>query len=211
MTAKLKSKDKGGKPTSARLLRNRPPDPEESHSMAMEEQEAEAQEPIQGQLIADSEVAAIEPSAVQNDRIAATYLGDSKSREKDTAMVYLDFSFTLTNEHKKFVPDKVADAQTWLTKNDNKLVGVNHLPAQTVDVFLSPNEKSPELHLVGAEMTKATVSMIEETGKGKTKKVVRFKFSLLVERDRDLKDFTWENDDKQFWLTLEDTQQSLLK
>lgn len=215
MSVKAKTKQTKG-PTSARLLRNRPADPDDRASLTMAEQEqavkeSEKEAPIQGQLIPDADVKAIEPSAVQNGRVAATYLGDSKTREKDQKLVYLAFSFTLTNEHKAHVPQKVADAQTWLSRTDNKSVDVNHLPPQTVEVFESPTTKQRELHLVGAAMTKASVSMIEETGKGKSKKVIRFKFSLLVERDDDLKAFTWENDDRQFWLELNETQASLLK
>jgi hypothetical protein len=178
-------------------------------SMTMEQQEGQVKEAIQAPLIPDAGVQAVEPTGIDNDRIAATYLGLSLSRDKDRKLVSLDFSFVLTDEHHKYIPAKVAEAQDFLVDTDNKMVGVNHLKPHTVDVFKAPNAKKSELHLVGADLTKASVTMVEETGKGITKKVIRFKFSILVERDEEIIDFGAWNDEQEFWLTMEQTQRVL--
>jgi hypothetical protein len=199
-----------GMPTSARTRSLIPPDPKDDQDRIEMHQEAAAAEAIQAPLIPDSEIPAIEAKAIQNNRMAATYVGLSLSRDKEQEKrCSLEFSMTLTDEHREYVPDKVARAQAWLVAQDNKLIQVNHVAAQTVDIFDEPKAKKPTLHIVGAEVEKASVAMIEETGKGKAKKVIRFVFRLRVERDKDVIDFGAWNDECQFWLSMAETQLSL--
>jgi hypothetical protein len=51
--------------------------------------------------------------------------------------------------------------------------------------------------------------MIEENGKGKTKNVIRFRFRLMVEREKSVVDFAAWRDQEQFWLHMVDTQASI--
>lgn len=205
-----------GKPTSARTRSIAPPligDESPVIGEAAEEvadPPAESREAVQAPLIPDSEIAVREPETIQNDRMAATFLTMTISRDKeDDPLVSLSFSMVLTDKHDEFTPEKVAIARRWLLEQDNKGEMLQNIPSQTVDVFDEPKAKKPIFHLVGATVSNARVEMVEETGKGQSKKVIRFKWSLTTERDDDVKEFGWENDQRQFWLEMKDTQATL--
>lgn len=170
----------------------------------------EGSEPIQAPLIPESEIPAIEPTAIQNGRMVATYNGLSLSRDKDNAKeCSLEFSMTLTKGHDKYVPKKVAAAHKWIEETDNKAVQVNHIKPQTVNIYDDPKGKKPVLHVVGATIERAAVSIIEETGKGKAKKVIRFVFRLCVERDEPTIKFGAWRDTEQFWLEMDQSQRTI--
>lgn len=198
------------RPTSARDKSLAPEGPlsEEEKAELTAHDSQSGDEEIQPPLIPDADMPkAIEAIPIQNDRVAATYVGMGLARDKkDGKLVYLEFSFTMTKHHADFVPEKVAEAFRWLEKTDNKLIGVNHIEAQTVDVFETPKDKKPAIHLSGASVQAASVAMIEENGKGKTKHVIRFRFRLMVERAADVVNFAAWRDEEQFWLVMTDTQ-----
>ncbi len=192
------------KPTSARSHSINAPNPKE------DEVPPAGEEPIQAPLIPEAEIAAVEPTPIVNDRMVATYVGLSLSRDKDgEKLCSLEFSMTLTKEHDDYVPKKVADAHEWLVDSDNKMIQVNHIKPHTVDIYDEPNAKKPLLHVVGGTVEKASVAMIEETGKGKAKKVIRFVFRLCVERDDKAIAFGAWNDESQFWLDMDQTQRTI--
>ena len=150
------------------------------------------------------------PIAVQNGRMLATYVGLGLERDKDNEpLIHLDFSFPLEDAHDGFVPKKVKEAWLWLKDSGNKAVQIIGLPAVTLDVFVDPKEKQPELHLVGAEFTKAVISLIEEVGKGTAKMVTRFAFRLCIERTKDVIAFAAWHDQESFWLTMPETQRKI--
>lgn len=210
--AKIKSdwgrRKKTDKPTSARTRSINPPNPKDDEAPAGEAEEK--QEPIQAPLIPESEIPVVEPTPIVNDRMVATYVGLSLSRDKNgEKLCSLEFSMTLTPEHDGYVPKKVAAAHEWLVDSDNKLIQVNHIKPHTVDIYDEPNAKKPLLHVVGGTVEKASVAMIEETGKGKAKKVIRFVFRLCVERDEKAIAFGAWNDESQFWLDMDQTQRTM--
>lgn len=206
-----------GKPTSARLLPNRPADPEDGKlpvKEALAQAAAEtgtAEVPQQAQLLAAPEEA-IRPNAVQNGRILATYVGLGLERDKDNEkLVHLDFSFPLEEAHDGFIPKKVKTALEWLKEQDNKAVQITGLPAVTLDVYDAPQSRKATLHLVGAQFTKAIISVIEEVGKGKAKLVWRWAFRLRVERDEEVIGFAAWRDGEEFWITMPPAQHSLVE
>jgi len=161
------------------------------------------------ELLADP-ADAVKPSPVQNNRLHATYIGLGLERDKDKEkLVHLDFSFTLEAEHDGHLPAKVKHAWDYLRESGDKAVQVQGIPAVTLDVYDEPKVKKPLLHLVGAEFSKAIVSIIEEVGKGKAVKKTRFAFRLLVERDEDVIQFAAWNDGEEFWITMPMTQASM--
>jgi hypothetical protein len=206
----------GKKLTSQRERSINHPDPalegplseEEKAELTEHDSQSGDTEEIQPPLIPDADMPkAIEAIPIQNDRVAATYVGMGLARDKkDEKLVFLEFSFTMTKHHTDFVPEKVADAFKWLERTDNKSIVVNHIEPQTVDVFETPKDKKPAIHLSGASVQAASVAMIEESGKGKTKKVIRFRFRLMVERSEAAINFAAWRDQEQFWLVLVDTQ-----
>lgn len=201
-----KKKDDVKKPTSARDRSLEPGAGDE-----MEVQGDGGADPAQAPLIPEADMPkAVEAIPIQNERVAATYVGMGLARDKkDEKLVYLEFSFTMTKHHSDYVPEKVADAFKWLERTDNKSIVVNHIEPQTVDIFETPKEKKATLHMTGATVSSATVGMVEENGKGKTKTVIRFRFRLMVERDEDAISFGAWRDGEQFWLNMRDTQASI--
>jgi hypothetical protein len=198
------------RPTSSRLLANRPIDPAsddvEVRPQSLLEAEAQIKTP---ELLADP-VDAVKPSPVQNNRLHATYIGLGLERDKDKEkLVHLDFSFTLEAAHNGHLPAKVKHAWEYLSESGDKAVQVQGIPPVTLDVYDEPRMKKPRLHLVGAEFSKAIVSTVEEVGKGKAVKKTRFAFRLLVERDEDVIQFAAWNDGEEFWITMPATQSSI--
>lgn len=200
-----------GLPTTSRTKSLAPGDPEETKPEGEStEATAEKREPIQAPLIPEAEIPVKEAEPIVNKRMVVTYNNLSLSRDKDgEKLVTLEFSQTLTADHSDYIPAKLSAAYSWLLRNDNKLIQINHVPDQTIDVYADPKEKKPLLHLVGATVERAIVALIEETGKGKSKKVVRCAIRFKVERDEKTIDFAAWNDDQQFWITMAQTQQEI--
>jgi len=227
MTAKKQSKENSKTTlTSQRLLKNRPHDPPEATpppdakkppvavfaeaAKQVPAENVETAAPKQQELLAAPEAAA-RPEPVQNGRIHAMYVGLGLERDKDgEKLARLDFSFILeAGIHEDVIPEKVREAWEFLRISQEKGVMLNGIPPVTFDVWEKPTDKKPELHLVGATFSKAIVQVIEEVGKGKAKKVTRFAFRLLVERDEDVIDFAAWRDGEEFWITMTETQGKL--
>jgi hypothetical protein len=143
-----------GKPTSARTRSIAPPligDEAPAGDVVVEEAAEEVADPptetkeaIQAPLIPDSEIAVREAEPIQNERMAATFLTMTISRDKeDDPLVSLAFSMTLTDDHDDYIPEKVADARKWLLRSDNKAEVLQKVPAQTIDVFNEPKADFP--------------------------------------------------------------------
>lgn len=204
-----------GMPTSSRTRSIEPPNPKDDQEPPEDRRDEETEEiadppgETQAPLIPDSEIEVVEAKAIVNDHMAAQYMGLSLSRDqKGEKLCSLEFSLQLTDDHADYVPEKAATAYTWLLLTDNKESKLNHVPSQTVDIFEEPKAKKPMLHIVGAAVEKASVTMIEESGKGKSRKVVRFVFRLKVERDEKTIDFAAWNDEREFWIDMKQTQKS---
>lgn len=197
------------KPTSARLLPNHRPNPIEEAAKELGPEFQTTGEPKQSPLIAEVEEAK-HPVPVQAGRILATYLGMKLERNKDgDRFIDLDFSFPLTSLHNGLIPRKVREAWTYLKHSGNKAVQVIHIPPDSMGVYLDPKEKEAELAIGNAHYIKATVSQVEETGKGKTVIVTRFRFRLRVERSKENVNFAAWNDGEQFWIRLDPVQKEL--
>lgn len=214
------------RPTSARLLQNRPVDPREDDGevrppSARDKAFSEAAEELTPEeiaakdtqvehpaLLADEAAAKI-PVAVQNDRMHATYLGLGLEREKDQRLVHLDFSFPLEAVHNGYLPRKVKDAWEYLLSSKNKMIQILGVPPVTLSLYQGPGSRKATLHLIGADFAKAIVSIIEEVGKGKTKKVTRFAFRLIVPRTEEIIAFAAWHDGEEFWITMPTTQKNI--
>ena len=224
-----KKKESSERPTSARLLKNRPLDPDADFETPVRKPSSElpgakenpiaaaAKElgpdhtvgPAQRPLLAPVEQAQ-KPKPVQNGRLLATYVGLGLERDKDNEkLVHLDFSFPLEKEHDSFIPKRVKDAWEWLKKSDNPLVQVGSIPPVMLEIFLDPKEKKPLLKVEAAEFSKAVIAVIEETGKRKSKLVTRFKFRLRTDRSDEVIEWAAWHDGEEFWVTLEPSQREL--
>jgi hypothetical protein len=203
------------KPTSAREKSLAPEDPDDAYvkkeGAGVVEVAGDEGEPLQAPLISEADMPpVVEADPIQNGRVAATYVGMSLDRgKKGEKMVLLEFSFVLTAAHAFHVPKRLSDAYAWLVGEDNKSIQVSHIEPQTVDVFDTPRAKKTQLHMVDAVVSRAVVSMVEESGKGKTRKVIRCSVRFSVERDVDVIAYSAWRDQETFWLQLGDTQGSL--
>lgn len=214
------------KPTSARLLKNRPLDPKEdaaevrppslrdkafgeaAEQLTADQVEGKETQVGHPELLADA-AEATAPLPVQNNRLHATYIGLGLERDKDQRLVHLDFSFPLATEHNGHLPKKVKDAWDYLIASKNKLIQISAIPAVTLSLYKDPTAKKSILHLIGADFSKAIVSIIEEVGKGKTKKVTRFAFRVIVERTDEVIAFAAWHDGEEFWITMPSTQKNI--
>lgn len=226
----MAKKETSSKPTSARLLKHTRPAEAVSETSSPSTNAASSskpagvfaeaarslspdqiEEPKQRPLIppADGEAPA-EPVVVQNGRLLATYVGLGLDRDPDDEkLLHLDFSFPLEKIHNGHLPARVKDAWEFLKMSGNPLVQVGGIPEATVAVFEDPKDKKPLLKIVGAVYKKAVIQLVEETGKGKSKTVTRFKFRLEMERKPHIVDFAAWHDGEQFWLSMEQTQGEL--
>lgn len=209
-----------GKPTSARTrsIAHFPPpkgdeevkgDVVDSEFEEVADPPEQSKEAVQAPLLPESEMKPQEPEPIQNNRVAATYLGLTLSQYKDDKFVSLAFSMKLTKEHEDHVPEKVSDAYKWVVKTDNKQVTIQGIEKQTIEVFAAPKEKKSEMKIVGGVIEKSQVVVNEETGKGTSIDVIRFKFSVKIPRTRDAIDFAAWNDELDFWLVMKDTQRRM--
>src|SRR5208282_4608101 len=154
------------KPTSARLLKNRPLEKDDLDPAKKPTKEAFAEAaaqvgpentepPKQRELLAAPEEAK-KPDPVQNGRIFATYVGLGLERDKDgEKLVHLDFSFPLEDAHNGFIPKKVKQAWDFLKESDNKLIQIKGIPPVTLDVYIAATGKKSELHILGAAFSRA--------------------------------------------------------
>lgn len=219
------TKSTSNKPTSARLLKNRPAETSSDDTAAQKaplgvvgraleqigEADAEHVEQVQHPDLLASAEDADKPAEVQNGRILATYLGLGLERNKERdKLVHLNFTFPITDEHMKLIPQKVWEAAEFLLESGDKSHECQALPLATLDIYDDPKEKQSRLHVVGAQYTKADVAVVEETGKGEIKEVVRFKFRLLMERTLPIMKFADWHDGEQFWIEIPSTQGDLV-
>lgn len=210
--AKVKEITKSRKPVTARTRSLAPGEPDEKKEDEVFDAAAadRAEKEVQPPLIPDSEVEVKIPKPVSNKRFVSTYTNCSLMRDKkNEKLITLMFSAVLTPEHEDLVPEKIFDARQWLLKQDNKLVQVDHIPAQTVDVFDGPKSETELLHFIGAKVEKSVVSIVEESGKGKAQKVARLMLHFTVERTAETVGFAAWNDGQQYWLIVKDTQKRL--
>lgn len=177
---------------------------EDFDTPAKVEPEGDAQAP----LIADSEIPVKEIIAVENDRIFVTFVAPHFDTDKDGARTLdLEFSFPVVEAHKGHLPERVERAYEYVLSGEAKRVDVLGIDEQTFDLFETPKSKKPTLHEAECRVLRPVVSAVEETGKGKTRRVIRFVFRFSVPFPHHK--FAVENYGKEYWLEMVDTQAKL--
>lgn len=154
-----------------------------------------------------------QPQPIQHGKMLAQFVQVVMEKEEDgTRYLGFEFSFPLTLQHEKdgHLPGEVVDEWKHIRKSGATLVRFE-VPPQTIAVGLVPDNKEDDLMLVAAEIRRPTLDVVEETGSGKTQKVVRFKFRAFVEADKKFWDFTFNHFGESVWLSLKKTQASLLE
>jgi hypothetical protein len=165
----------------------------------------------EGSLLADNPP---KPKVV-GDRFEAFYLKPifAKSPKGDLS-VSLAFSVALEKEHRELLPKMVSDAFHDILKRGRKLLALNGVPGQAVEIFLSHDADAPTLVLPAARMTSTSLALVQRKGEGAARKVIRFSFRLQVPipanaKSDDVSFFAERNLQNSFWLKLADADPSL--
>lgn len=203
MAKKAQTKKKGqqkDKPTSARTHSLAPPEPDDKPSMTMAEQEEQLE-------LAGVETVEVElPKQVQNGMILATMLKpDFEEGKDDKRFIGVALSFELTKEHEGMLPDRVVEAWEFVQGGGSKRVDVIDINPQALEIGFAPDTKI-EIEIPWNSIRKASVSVIEETGKGESKDVIRFKFTAFSEIESSVVRFCSKYFGKAVWIKLEKSQ-----
>jgi hypothetical protein len=158
----------------------------------------------QERLLADAEEG-LPMTGIQGDKILVKFVKPHFQMVKDDRFVELEFSIALTDEHRDLMDEKILTAWDFIKENHLKSVIGVPVPPQTVDLYLSPSEKR-ELHLTGAEVTEAKLSLVERTGDGKTEKIMRLQFRVVSDPTKDVREFATTKYGNTIWLKMQPTQ-----
>jgi hypothetical protein len=198
---KQKHQSQKDKPTSARTHSLAPADLDETKSMTMAEREEQAE------LAGIKEGAVTElPKQVQNGMILATMLKpDFEEGKDDKRFIGVALSFQLTAEHEDMLPDQVAHAWEFVKQGGTKRVDIVDITPQSLEVGFASDTKV-EIEIPWNDIRKASISVVEETGKGETQEVIRFKFVAFSEIESSVVRFCSKYFGKAVWIKLEKSQ-----
>lgn len=150
------------------------------------------------------------PKPVRGRQMMATFVKPHYERPaKGAALIGLDFSFPLTSDHEGLLPKEIEEGWQIVIRKSCDKFRVSSVDAQTVRIAIVPDDKH-DLELAGADLKNIWLAMTTEKGKGKTKKVIRLSFRVVVERTKAIRDYIWTNDSEVCWLELAETQGKLL-
>jgi len=182
---------------------------EKPKSMTMADQEAAIEEAHGKQaLLPDVGENPIPPATVRGELMLANYVRPVFGQDEESRFVDLEFSFALTPDHKPLMPGSVNDSWRFLerhTADGTKVMNIDIEP-QTVDIHLAADDKEVALHLSGVPVTRASLAIVEETGKGATTKKTRFSFRLRSELTKAVIAFATSQYGNQVWLAMSETQ-----
>jgi hypothetical protein len=155
------------------------------------------------------------PQTVRDGKIMAEYVRPHYGKDKhDRYVVGMEFSFPLTKEHEDLIPLDVERLWAVMKKGTPRRAVDLEVDPQAVEIYFAADMK-PEISLLFAVITHATLTIVEETGSGKAKDVIRYSFRVEHESsgpvNETLREFADNNFDKKVWLRLSAVQGSLLK
>lgn len=175
----------------------------------------EDEKPVQNELPGTPK--AQRPKSVREDgKMLAEYIRPHYGKtSQGEYFVGMEFSFPLTEDHEDLVPEEVLNLWEIQQKRGTPRRAVDlSVDPQMVEIFLAP-DIAPELTLIFALITHASLTIVEETGSGKARDVIRYSFrvqhpSAGSENDA-LREFADNHFDKGVWIRLKEVQGSLLK
>lgn len=180
---------------------------EKPESVTMADQEdALAEASGQQELLGKKELP-IKPKAVRDEQMMANYVKPHYFLAKEQRLIGLEISFPLTDDHKSVLPKAVCDEWQHLKRSSSTRVCLD-VPPQTVDIRFAPDH-DVELHIIGAQIHRATLSVIQEKGTGAAKKVVRFSFRIVSEVMKNISTFADNEFGKVVWIEMGPTQAEL--
>ena len=142
----------------------------------------------------------------------ANYVRPHFNQDEEDRYVELEFSFALTGDHRGKLARAVEDSWNFLERyasEDHTQVRNFPIEPQTVDIHLAADDEEVALHLSGVPVTRASLAIVEETGKGAKTKMTRFSFRLRSEHTKRVIDFATSQYGNQVWLAMSETQKRL--
>lgn len=172
---------------------------------------AELDKPTPKKEVAKGSLLALQPDTptVANGRIKVFYDKPHHSKYKDVILIALQITVPLTEKHLKFLPKIIADGFHDINKKGRSRMNFRDLPAQHVTFYLDSNRKEEVLSIPAAKMVSANLALIQQKGEGTARDVVRFAFQLQAEHSKPLETFAALNLANDFWVEMENTQESL--
>lgn len=172
---------------------------EQPESVPIEEQQ---------RLLDGGDVRPAIPQPVRGKLMLARYVRPHYNIDKDNRFIELEFSFPLTEMHRKLMPRKVEKAWKFVDGGGSDKVLSLGLAPHDVELFLVPDDDAA-LTLELAPITKESVVKIEDTGTGSAEEIIRFSFRVRC----DVSNSNCHFADNQFggdvWLTLTERQGEL--
>lgn len=163
----------------------------------------------QGELVEVED--SVKNPPIVGKKIKATLNKPKFDRTKNgERLIVLPISFVMVKEHKELLYDRICVAWDDMAKNDWPSLEVNRIPAQRAVFFLT-HDTDETLELQAAKFSHGALQVIEETGTGSAKKVIRFAFRLTVLLTDDVLRFASQQFDQTIYLTLEDSQEELFE
>lgn len=190
---------KKAKPTSARLLKNRPLDPSEDFDKGTKK-EPESQPELLN-------IPKQSTPAVQHDRMSAHFIGFQAKRTKNRdRVVTMKFSLELEEEHSGRIPREIEDEWKHFKRGGIKTTTPDGIPTQNVALAMS-SDGTVDLEIIAA-VPKAVISRIVQKGKGASRKVTRLEMHFLTAYSQDTEHFCRNNYDETTWLKVEESQRT---
>jgi len=147
---------------------------------------------------------------VVGDRFEAFYLKPVFGKTKDgKKTIGLRFTVPLENEHEGLLPKIIHDGYRDIRKTGRVGMRFNNVPGQRAEIFLTHDIKEDALVLPAAKFLTSKIDIVERKGEGESRKVIRLSFMLQVEHSREVAHFADYNYGNNFWLCLEETEESL--
>ena len=167
----------------------------------------EQQEPEQQELVAS---APAEVKLIRNGMMLVHFVKAHFNREEGERYIGFECSTPLEKEHEGYVPEEVLKMWRVIRGSNPTRIDTTIAP-QTVKLGPVPDDASLALKRVGATLVDASLSKVSESGAGKKKKVIRFKFRIVIPFDVDARDFATEYFGVDVWLSMKQTSQKLLE
>jgi hypothetical protein len=147
--------------------------------------------------------------AVVKDKMRVNYVRPHFERLKSgTRTIALEISFALTDAHDDLLPKRIKEGWTFMTKKGYKRLDIIEVPGQRAAFFMAPDMEEAVV-LPAAKVTHTSLQVIEETGSGKEKKVIRLSFRLQVEMSHEVAKFAEWHFGDELYMRMHETQEEL--
>jgi hypothetical protein len=151
------------------------------------------------------------PPAIVKGRVAVNFLRPHFEHDAklDKRFVGLELSFELRDEHETFVPAEVKRFWEIVKRGGVKSIAMTEIPLQEIELGIAPEGDDRDLEIKMAQVEKASLTVVEQSGSGQDTEVIRFTFRVKAVLDAELEKFACRHFGKTMWLKMYTVQGSL--